>query len=345
MSPPPLKILRITDGRAGHHRIGDGIVAALSRRQATRVSTLSVRRPRWLPPRYLSRLINAKVSPRFLLRRIYKIDPDQIPKCDVIVSAGGDTMAANIAIKRLHDIPHNLFYGSLRRYKAEDFSLILSSNIAAAGLARHVFTLKPSRIKTASSPKIDAAARPVSAHKIGLVFGGNTRTIQHSMRDVEQILDFVKDMYRTHGTSWVIANAPRTPNRISDRLAQFAQIFPDDVVSFIDFRVTGLGSIEPMFAQTQVIISTADSSNVISEAVWTKTPCISVMAQKGRVEEKETGYRQWLKANNWIRELRVSDLTKTTYQTALDEIQPLNYDPFEKLADELQRALPELVGH
>ena len=70
-------------------------------------------------------------EPRAVLRLGYGLNASRLRGADIVVSAGGDTLAANAAAARLLGVP-NIFYGSLRRFKPEDFSLVLTSQRAMA---------------------------------------------------------------------------------------------------------------------------------------------------------------------------------------------------------------------
>ena len=91
-----------------------------------------------------------------MLRMAYRIDADALPKADLVVSAGGETLMPNICVTRLFGVP-NIYCGSLLRgLGPENFSLVISSYDRDAGSPRHLVTLKPSAIDP------DALGRPAS---------------------------------------------------------------------------------------------------------------------------------------------------------------------------------------
>ena len=91
-------ILLLSDGRPGHFRQSEAIVLALSRRMATTVERVELIKPR-IVPRRLARYAALWLPPRFVLRWLYGLSA--VPKADIIVSAGGNTLAANIALSAL----------------------------------------------------------------------------------------------------------------------------------------------------------------------------------------------------------------------------------------------------
>ncbi|MDH3579362.1 MAG: nucleoside-diphosphate sugar epimerase, partial [Hyphomicrobiales bacterium] len=122
-----LEILHLSDDRPGHYHLAEGVIAALARLTETRVTTLSIRR-RWLvPARLLRRLVDGgKVAPELVLKLGYGLARADLGNADLIISAGGQTLPANIAAARALDAA-NIFVGSLRRVDPENFSLVVTS--------------------------------------------------------------------------------------------------------------------------------------------------------------------------------------------------------------------------
>src|SRR5262245_25208790 len=96
----PFKVLLISDGRPGHFRLSEGVAAALARLRPVEERRLQVRRRRLLPPRVLEGLLKSGLPAGQILQVGYGVDPRRLPKSDVVVSAGGDTLAANVAAAR-----------------------------------------------------------------------------------------------------------------------------------------------------------------------------------------------------------------------------------------------------
>ena len=130
----PLSVLLLSDDRPGHYHLAEGVIAAIARVRPVETSRLLVRRRRWLPGRVLAELLLRGLPPRSLLAFGYGLDTRQLPKTDLIVSAGGETLVANAAMARLTGAP-NIFCGSLRRLPPEAFALVVSSYARHAGLA------------------------------------------------------------------------------------------------------------------------------------------------------------------------------------------------------------------
>lgn len=327
----PLKVLLISDGRPGHFRLSEGIVAALGRLCAVEEQRLEVRRRRLLPTRTLAWLIKAGLPPAQVLKVGYGLDARTLSEADVIVSAGGDTLAANVAIARLLGAP-NIFYGSLRRYDAGDFALALSSYERPG----QVMTLKPSAFDPDTLP-----SNPVRA---GLIVGGNTPDIRFDTDDWERLGAFLRTSHATSGTRWIVSNSRRTPAQGTRLLADIAADTAGPIERFIDVTRPGSATLVDLFAQSTFVVCTADSSSMLSESVWARRPVIAIRPTDFALTESEAGYRRYLDQNNWARELPIIDLTPERITSLMSEMRPLDANPLDQLTATLNRELPTLFA-
>ncbi|MEW5962480.1 MAG: ELM1/GtrOC1 family putative glycosyltransferase [Pseudomonadota bacterium] len=336
---PPLLALQLSDGRPGHLTLSDGILAALRRRRPVEVRRVELRRPGWLPARALSALSNAGLGPERILRHIYGVDPQVLADVGLVVSAGGDTLAANVAARRLAGVP-NVFYGSLRRYPPEDFSLVLTSYARNASRPRHAMTLKPSRFNAdaLALPPRPAGEPPLA----GLLIGGDAgREVHFAAHDWDRLLAFAEACGRTIGTRWIVTNSRRTPDAVSDRLASL--VGRGAIAELIDVRNTAPGALDSLLRRAELLAVTADSSSMVSEGVWVRRRTISLAPAHCALTADERGYRDWLGANGWIRALAIASVTPERFAAALAEITPLTENPLDALAGLLQQRLPALL--
>lgn len=337
---PPLLALQLSDGRPGHATLSDGILAAIRRRRPVEVRRVEVRRPPWLPARVLSLVSNARTRPEHVLRRVYGVDPDIVAGVDLVVSAGGDTLAANVASSRLAGVA-NIFYGSLRRYPPTDFALVLTSYARNALRPRHAMTLKPSRFDAdaLALPPRAAGAPPLA----GLLIGGDAgREVRFTASDWDRLLAFAEAYWRATGTRWIVTNSRRTPEAVSDRLA--ALVGPGAIAELIDVRNARQGALEDLFRRAELLAVTADSSSMVSEGVWVRRKTISLAPAACNLTADETGYRDWLESNAWIRRLPIATLTPERFAAAVAEVRPLAESPLDALADLLAERLPQLFS-
>lgn len=342
---PPLKALLISDGRPGHFSLSDGILAAIARLRPVDCHRLEVRRPRLVPARLLSTLTNRDMAPRMLLQRVYGIDAGTLPHADLIVSAGGDTLAANIAISRLKGGAPNLFYGSLRRYRSQDFALVLNSYARYASDPKYLITMKPSKLDADDLPH-PGAGIPLSASNppqtAGLLLGGDTPTIKYSPNCWQSLADFVQATHTAHGTRWIVSNSRRTPNAASQLFAKLAAAPAGPILKFMDVRQAGSGTLRDLFAASQAIAVTADSSSMLSEAIWVRRPVVALALSQAALPSDEQDYRTFLTESGWTAMLGLGDLTPQGWVDSLARLTPLNANPLDLLAANLKSRLPGL---
>jgi mitochondrial fission protein ELM1 len=343
---PPLKALLISDGRPGHFHLAEGILAAIARRRLVETVRFEVRRFPWMPGRFLAALVNGGMSGQSVLKLGYGVAAGSLPFADLVVSAGGDTLAANITAARILKVP-NIFYGSLRRFRPEDFALVLTSHARNGTQPRHVVTLKPSAVDPDTLVR-PAGARGGTGHPApvvaGLLIGGNTATIRYGAQDWYQLIAFMKALHAARGTRWIVSNSRRTPPEASERLAALAGEPGSPIEEFIDVRNAGSGTLADLFARSDVVLATVDSSSMVSEAVWARRPVIAVVPASSRLPDQEQEYRGYIEASGWARSITIADLDVDRLLMALQEIRPLEPNPLDLLASTLNERLPALFA-
>jgi hypothetical protein len=93
-----------------------------------------------------------------------------------------------------------------------------------------------------------------------------------------------------------------------------------------------------------VIVSTEDSSTMISEAVSARLAVVGAAPSAHHFTDEEQEYRDFLIRNNWCRVLLIAALTPDAFARALAEIEPLQENPLDALAAKLKQRLPQLFA-
>ena len=343
---PPLTALLLTDGRPGHYQRAEGILAAIARLRPVETTRVNVHRRRWLPGRVLARLIDIGMSPARLLKLAYAIDAAKLPCADLIVSSGGNTLAANVAAARFLGTP-NIFYGGVRRFQPNDFSLVLTSYGGHAARPRHKMIplmpvpYDPDTLSSLIDVKPETSLPPRS---LGLLIGGNAGSFRYRPDDWRRLLAFVGDMHAQHGTRWIIANSRRTPTDVSDEIIRRADDAAGPISNFLDVRAAGPGSLMRVFVEAHAVVSTDDSSSLITEAIWLRRPVIGVSPAGARFAEREDWYRKHLVRNGWTRSIPIAELSPERVSTLFAEIRPLTGNPLDLLATTIKEFLPTLLS-
>jgi hypothetical protein len=119
---------------------------------------------------------------------------------------------------------------------------------------------------------------------------------------------------------------------------------PGVVSRFIDYRTAGPGTLPQVFSEAEVIVSTEDSSTMISEAVSARLPVVGAAPSAHRFTDEEQEYRDFLIRNNWCRVVPIAALTPDAFGRALSETEPLQENPLDALAAKLKQRLPQLFA-
>jgi uncharacterized protein len=336
-----LRVIILSDGRPGHFHLSEGIAAAIQRLRPIQLEQVETRRRGW-PGSVVAGMVNSGVPPERILKPVYGlVDPD-FPGCDLIVSAGAETLGANVCLSRLRKVP-NIFYGSLRAFRPRDFALVLTSYLRAVGRPQHALALKPSALDPDTLPqRTRIRPRPGRPPSIaGLLIGGNTGGFTYNAEDWRQLFDFAAAARRRHHMTWIVSNSRRTPAHVSDELSARAQLSGNGI-SFIDARNPNAKGLSYLFGEVDAVVCTDDSSTMVSEGVWARLPVLGVRPAQYRFTADEHGYRAFLAENRWYRSVGIGELTPDLFLDELGAMQPMSDNPLDRLAALLRERLPVL---
>lgn len=334
---PPYRVLILSDGRPGHFNLSEGVAAAVERIRPAATTRREVRRGRW-PGAALAALASGRFPAGAMLKAVYGIAPDDLPACDLIVSAGAETLAANVWLARARSVP-NVFYGSLRLFRPTDFSLVLTSYARNARRPRHALALKPSRIDPDSfgaAPHL-AQQTPLT---LGLLIGGDAGPIRYAPDDWQRLLDLLAaPSPASLPIRWLVANSRRTPDWISDEIARRTTRAAAPIGAFLDVRSAGPGTLPQILTASAAMLCTADSSSMLSECIWARRPTLALAPGSCSLTPDEADYRAWLQDSGWTATVPLAGLTPARAIAALGGLQPTSGNPQLELAQLLRDRL------
>jgi mitochondrial fission protein ELM1 len=343
-----LTALLLADGKPGHYHQSEGVIAAIGRMRPVVTHRQAVRRRFYVPTRTLVQLLNGGASAPLILRLGYGIEAGSLPKADVVVSAGGETLAANAAAAKVLGAA-NIFCGRLRRLAPEHVRLVIVSLERLGELPNHLVAVPPSPIEFAPPglARNHAAAhfgRSTPPARVGVLIGGNSGAYRYRSEDWLRLTAFLREVHRSHGVRWLAATSRRSGRFIADALAAMARAGEGGLETFVDFRTAGPGMLPQIFAAADAILCTDDSTTMISEAIGARLPVVSVAPAVSALEAREAEYRQLLAREGWYRSLHLSQLTPDAFLAALEEISPRAGSQLDELAAAVSRRLPELFA-
>jgi mitochondrial fission protein ELM1 len=339
-----LRALLLSDGKPGHQRQAEGILAAIARLRPVTTASLVVRR-RWVvPSRTLARCVNLGMPASLILRIGYGIPGASLPPADLVVSAGGETLAANVAVAKLLRAP-NVFSGRLRRMRPDRVSVILVSLDRLATHHNCLVCLPPSPVvphRPAGVAAMRKLGRDSPPRRVGVLIGGNSGTYRYRAEDWRRLTDFLRDAHQASAIRWLATTSRRSGAPIAEAIGELARDPSSGVETFIDYRTAGPGTLGQIYAAADAILCTDDSTSMISEAIAACLPVVSVRPALGRLPPQEREYRELLVTRGWYRALALADLTTAAFLAALGEITPPASSPLDALASGIASRLPRL---
>lgn len=264
--------------------------------------------------------------------------PKQAP--DLIISAGGATLPANVALARYYSVP-NVFSGSLRNAGAKCFAAVLTPYEDLGGQPRHIVLPKPSSVDPDQMGPVNllrdheaGKAEPLTG---ALLVGGPSGC--HSYADEEWKL--VTELLTAEDAGpfrWRVTNSPRTPPEVSDALAEAART-SGWIIEFVDFRDAGPGSVAPLLGQADFVVCTEDSSSMLVEGVCAQRPTVALLPRDRRLTRREDVMLSGLCSRNLLGQLRLEEGLERDLGNVLAALEPMTTNHLDDLADALERQL------
>lgn len=334
--PRHLRVLLISDGRPGHYRQSEGVVAALRRRVTVELDRVTLGVPMPLPKALLPRL-GRLIGPAFFLRLIHGLDPARIARPHVVVSAGGSTLGANVALSRILQVP-NVFSGSTRGYPLEAFRLVLSPYPHAAVAPNVVVGPKPTPFDPDAipAPRRFNAREEVRGARVGVLVGGATPYANFGDEDWSRLARTVAMLASEGGCRVTVVTSPRSPE------AAYAHLLPmvagsGGAISVIDYRSAGPGSIEAAF-DCDVILITSDSMSMMTEAAVSRRPAIALAPRAVGRSRDDEAVRGLVEAG-WLAVLPLAEADWDHVTKAAVDLAPAQDNHLDRLADHVLRAI------
>jgi len=330
-----VEILILADARPGHFRQSEGLAAAIGRRRPVTVRLLTVRPHAILRGTALRFLVRAGLPPALGLRLAFGLDRAALGQPELIVSAGSDTLAANVLAHRLLGTA-NVFIGTIRNLAERDFAAVLTSFPSEARRPRHVLAAKPTLVDPdrLPPPRPITAASDLAGASLAVLVGGPTPGHRWNDADWQALAGLLRRL-AADGVRLRITTSRRTPAAAVAALRPLADAAGTE-------RLTLYGdapptSLEPFFGADAILV-TDDSATMVFEAVSARRPVVTLAPSERRPTRDDEAFAH-LAAEGLIRRLEAVAATPQSIAIALAAARPLAAHPGDLVVDALAPAL------
>ncbi len=245
----PLQIVACLDGRPGHEKQTQGVIAALTRLTPVVATYEKLPQP--------SSVIGLKNWIVYLGTLGFKIlQQTGSDAVDLIIGTGAST---HIPMLRLKGRSH------ARIVTCMTPDPLLLRKIDLCLVPHHDQPRQRANIFTTIGPPGLPARTRLSDSRHSLILVGGRDEKSHVWQTAGLLAQIEALLTREPELTWTITSSPRTPSECEDRLQAMAQAYPQ--VTFFRAQDTAQGWVEAAYAQNATAWVTADSVSMIYEAL------------------------------------------------------------------------------
>jgi mitochondrial fission protein ELM1 len=314
-----LNVILLKEKKPGHAHQVEGIARVLSTLQPANLVRVEVKPSWWADARirgWFLRLIRVreKAGTRTLIRTLYDIDLEALPKADVVIASGRPATALGILLRQYFGA--RLIYSGYAsgpRRREIDLQLV---NAPGHGDGKIVeVTPLPGLIDAGQfrAPKKIAAREDLRGAEAALMIGGDSHPHRYVDAEWERIADFVKATHDTLGVRWRVSTSRRSPRYVADLMTALEA--NGAVAEFIDYQLTGPASGNDLFG-ADVLVVTEDSLSMLSEAMAAGRPVVSLKPARVR-ENDDTEIIAYQIAQGWIASVPIAELDVNSFVAAV----------------------------
>lgn len=271
-------IWMLSDGLPGHFNQSIGLSKAIQSRFEHDLIRIDIRLKSKVF-RSLMRFIT-NYLPWLIGRRLFTLfyQHNEMPlkNPSLIISAGGNTLFANIALSKVLKV-NNIYSGTLKGYKSHLISKVFTV-VAIKGITNNVvLDLPPANISAISGTH----DQPFYT----LLVGGDGAGYTFSEIDWQQLVIAISEIAQRNNIKWKITTSRRTGETVEKQLRQMLNT--DLVDEVVWFSSNPQKVVKRFLAEGQVIFCTEDSLTMISEAIYAHKPVVTLQPQLMKPEEND----------------------------------------------------------
>lgn len=328
--------LMISDGRPGHYRQSEGVVAAIKRRRPVELRRIELK-TRFCIPKHFVPKIAKRMPPSLFLRSVHGIDYRRLSKPDIIISAGAKTLGVNVALARIWGVP-NVFSGSTRGFSLDRFSLVLTPYSSVGEPPKILAGPKPTPIDpdTIPSGRNLQETKDMRGARVSILIGGPTEYAKFGPSDWARLVQLIEALAEEFSCQITIVTSPRTPDQAYASLTPLVNR-ANGAVSLIDFRKEGAGSIGAAF-DCDVVLVTRDSMSMITEAALSRRPVIALEPQRVHAHRDDEAVADLVKSH-LLHVVPLKEVSAKGLAIAAAALVPLVENHLDRLGEAVDRLI------
>lgn len=337
----PLRVLWLTDDRAGHRNKAAGVMHAFERRREIEVTELPINWM-WTPTRQMLGRLGAaglKLPPGWFLRNAL---PDGM--FDLILSSGGSTQWPNAALSARLGIP-NIFCGSLRHFPESLFDVIPIPDPPRETAPFLRLDLLPSNI----SPDRTREAATATFGRHGdegvwaVLIGGDGQGFRWTVDGLREFAGCLATAASVRGIKLAVTTSRRTPPDGERALREVLE--QSDCLEVADWyhdRQSTPPPLAGLMGLAGKVLVTADSISMTHEAISSGRPVISIQPPVGEPGQRHLDVMQYQKDQGRLADFYLGGSEPLDAVAPDCGWQPISHDPGEALGEALLQRLTEI---
>ena len=344
-----LNILKISDAKAGHITITDGVIDAIKQNSDIDITIITVKlRAKFLIPILRFIIHNQRLNQLVLkypniIKLFYKGIKELTLPIDIVISTGGDTSFLNIWLSQLYKAK-NIYCSSLRGISPNFFSLIITTEDIKVSNSI-ILEMAPVKINLNNNDTIEKFSQTNNIQKDAkyyvLMIGGDGAGYKYNKDDFKHLIEKFMYIIQRDNAKALITTSRRTglenENFIKDTLSKYQ----DDITYEVYFNHKPQKVVSIFLSLGSVIFVTEESGSMITEAVLAKKPVFTIQPLDVKPQSKYELFLHRLFSKHRIKRLDISEKWQDIEMDNTD-FDFVKQTPIEILSDKLQSFLKDI---
>lgn len=343
-------VLKISDGKAGHITVSDGVIEAIKKNHQIKTIDLDIK----IRAKFLIRILRLIlkynllsykwVSSTLFMRLFYQNFHKPDAKINAVVSTGGDTQFANVWLSRVLNAS-NIFCGTLKGVDPNYFSLIISTSELNVTNSIKLDILPTRGHEGQTDQKVQKFCLEKRIDKneqyFVLLIGGDGSGYTYTEDEYEKLVDAFMFIVKKYGAKALITTSRRTGIKYENFLKSLLLQYDNDIAYSVYFGQAPEKVVSTYLELGSVIFVTEESGSMISESLLSRKPIFTLYP---KIIQSQVQYRFFLERlldKKRIYRLSIgNDLATMEYDTFSFEF--LEKLPIDELAEKIQLFLEKI---